>query len=519
MKYHILTLFPEMIEQGLHTSILGRAINNGYISLETTNIRDFSANKFNRVDDYPYGGGAGMVMEAEPVFRAYQSVAEKIGKKPRTVYLTPQGKVLNQTMVEELALEDDLVLLCGHYEGIDDRVLQEVVTDYISIGDYVLTGGELGAMVLVDAVSRFVPGVLSNEESSQFESLQDNLLEYPHYTRPETWHEKKVPEVLLSGDHKKIEAWRHEASLVRTAERRPDLLENAFQISCACNEKEESSAWAHDLLAGMTRYGVSLDLGRKKIRKQKNLFDDHDLLILQLPGTLEEGMKAKSEYIRSFAGKETPLVFLCPDGFSEEEEKLEEQLEKNGFRLVARLTGIPSADGLQRFSFALRSLLYSGEWKVKKYLHLRMHYSIIYLVVSKEMVRCCKKALRTSRVKKGDKEMNDIIKKIEDAQLKAEAPEFRVGDTVKVYGKIKEGNRERIQVFEGVVLKRQGGGSKETFTVRKSSNGVGVEKIWPVHSPNVEKVEVIRRGKVRRAKLNYLRDRVGKAAKVKELVK
>ena len=222
--------------------------------------------------------------------------------------------------------------------------------------------------VLVDAVSRFVPGVLSNEESSQFESLQDNLLEYPHYTRPETWHEKKVPEVLLSGDHKKIEAWRHEASLVRTAERRPDLLENAFQISCACNEKEESSAWAHDLLAGMTRYGVSLDLGRKKIRKQKNLFDDHDLLILQLPGTLEEGMKAKSEYIRSFAGKETPLVFLCPDGFSEEEEKLEEQLEKNGFRLVARLTGIPSADGLQRFSFALRSLLYSGEWKVKKIL-------------------------------------------------------------------------------------------------------------------------------------------------------
>lgn len=280
-------------------------------------------------------------------------------------------------MVEELALEDDLVLLCGHYEGIDDRVLQEVVTDYISIGDYVLTGGELGAMVLVDAVSRFVPGVLSNEESSQFESLQDNLLEYPHYTRPETWHEKKVPEVLLSGDHKKIEAWRHEASLVRTAERRPDLLENAFQISCACNEKEESSAWAHDLLAGMTRYGVSLDLGRKKIRKQKNLFDDHDLLILQLPGTLEEGMKAKSEYIRSFAGKETPLVFLCPAGFSEEEEKLEEQLEKNGFRLVARLTGIPSADGLQRFSFALRSLLYSGEWKVKKYLHLRMHYSIM----------------------------------------------------------------------------------------------------------------------------------------------
>lgn len=368
MKYHILTLFPEMIEQGLHTSILGRAMNNGFISLETTNIRDFSANKFNRVDDYPYGGGAGMVMEAEPVFRAYQSVVEKIGRKPRTVYLTPQGKVLNQTMVEELALEEDLVLLCGHYEGIDDRVLQEVVTDYISIGDYVLTGGELGAMVLVDAVSRFVPGVLSNEESSQFESLQDNLLEYPHYTRPETWHDKKVPEVLLSGDHKKIEAWRHEASLVRTAERRPDLLENAFRIFCACREKDGASAWAHELLDGMTRYGVSLDLGRKKIRKQKNMFDEHDLLILQLPGMLEEGMTSPGEYVRNFTGKETPLVLLCPEGFSEAEEKMEEQLAQNGFRLVARLTGTPSSDALQRFSFSLRSLLYSGEWKVKKIL-------------------------------------------------------------------------------------------------------------------------------------------------------
>ena len=373
MNYHVMTLFPDMITNAMSESITGRALKAGYLALEAVNIRDFADNKHNRVDDYPYGGGAGMVMQAEPVYRCYEDIMTRIREQggsaaAKVIYLTPQGKVLNQTMVEELALEDDLVLLCGHYEGIDDRVLQEVVTDYISIGDYVLTGGELGAMVLVDAVSRFVPGVLSNEESSQFESLQDNLLEYPHYTRPETWHEKKVPEVLLSGDHKKIEAWRHEASLVRTAERRPDLLENAFQISCACNEKEESSAWAHDLLAGMTRYGVSLDLGRKKIRKQKNLFDDHDLLILQLPGTLEEGMKAKSEYIRSFAGKETPLVFLCPAGFSEEEEKLEEQLEKNGFRLVARLTGIPSADGLQRFSFALRSLLYSGEWKVKKIL-------------------------------------------------------------------------------------------------------------------------------------------------------
>ncbi len=175
MNFHVLTLFSEMIEQGLHTSILGKAMEKGYITLETTNIRDFSANKYNRVDDYPYGGGAGMVMEAEPVYRACKSVEEKIGKSARTVYLTPQGRVLNQTIVEELAMEEDLILLCGHYEGIDERVLEEVVTDYISIGDYVLTGGELGAMVLIDAVSRFVPGVLSNEESSQFESLQDNL--------------------------------------------------------------------------------------------------------------------------------------------------------------------------------------------------------------------------------------------------------------------------------------------------------------------------------------------------------
>ena len=227
MKYHILTLFPEMIEQGLHTSILGRAINNGYISLETTNIRDFSANKFNRVDDYPYGGGAGMVMEAEPVFRAYQSVAEKIGKKPRTVYLTPQGSTFSQPMAEEFAKEQDLVFLCGHYEGIDERVLEEIVTDYVSIGDYVLTGGELPAMVRMDAISRLVPGVLHNEASAEFESFQGNLLEHPHYSRPEVWHEKRVPEVLLSGHHAKIEKWRREQSVIRTAERRPDLLEKA----------------------------------------------------------------------------------------------------------------------------------------------------------------------------------------------------------------------------------------------------------------------------------------------------
>ena len=227
MKYHILTLFPEMIEQGLHTSILGRAINNGYISLETTNIREFSANKFNRVDDYPYGGGAGMLMQAEPVYLAYQSVEEKIGYKPRVVFLTPQGKVFNQEMAKDFAREKDLVFLCGHYEGIDERVLEEIVTDYVSIGDYVLTGGELPAMVMMDSISRMVPGVLTNQESGETESFSGSLLEYPQYSRPETWHGKQVPPVLLSGHHANVDAWRREQSVYRTAKWRPDLLKKA----------------------------------------------------------------------------------------------------------------------------------------------------------------------------------------------------------------------------------------------------------------------------------------------------
>ena len=210
MKYHVLTLFPEMIENTVNTSITGRALKSGKISLHTVNIRDFADNKHMRVDDYPYGGGAGMVMQAEPVFRAYESVrkesqAARQGKKPRCIYLTPQGQVFRQTVVEELAMEEELIFLCGHYEGIDERVLEEVVTDYVSIGDYVLTGGELAASVMIDAISRFVPGVLNNEESSQFESMQDNLLEYPHYTGLGRVNGKKVPKVLLTGDHSKID--------------------------------------------------------------------------------------------------------------------------------------------------------------------------------------------------------------------------------------------------------------------------------------------------------------------------
>ena len=266
MNFYILTLFPDMVMNGLHTSIIGRAVEKGLLSIEAVNIRDYAFNKHQSVDDYPYGGGAGMLMQAEPVYLAYESVAERIlqrkstdkmqnqkddtggetcsrgdgfteekrEKQIRVVYLSPQGDVFTQKMAEELAQEEDLVLLCGHYEGIDERVLEEIVTDYVSIGDYVLTGGELPAMVMVDTISRLVPGVLHNDVSAEFESFQDNLLEYPQYSRPEEWHGKKVPQVLLSGHHANIEKWRREQSILRTRERRPDLLEQ-----CELTEKEK----------------------------------------------------------------------------------------------------------------------------------------------------------------------------------------------------------------------------------------------------------------------------------------
>lgn len=278
MNFHILTLFPEMIEQGLNTSITGRAISNGLLSIEAVNIRDYAFNKHQSVDDYPYGGGAGMLMQAEPVYLAYEAVRKKIAerkpaeaeteteepaeaeqleekpvtgseeepvkeKKLRVVYLSPQGDVFSQGMAEELAKEEDLVLLCGHYEGIDERVLEEIVTDYVSIGDYVLTGGELPAMVMVDAISRLVPGVLHNNVSAEFESFQDNLLEYPQYSRPEEWHGKKVPPVLMSGHHANIEKWRREQSILRTYERRPDLLEKS-------NLTEKEKKWLKDQING-----------------------------------------------------------------------------------------------------------------------------------------------------------------------------------------------------------------------------------------------------------------------------
>ena len=227
MHFHILTLFPEMVTGTLNTSITGRAMEKGLIRVDAVNIRDYSKDKHNHVDDAPYGGGAGMVMQPGPVFDAYEALAARLGKRPRVLYMTPQGRVFNQDIARELAQEEDLVFLCGHYEGIDERVLEMIVTDHISIGDYVLTGGELPAMVMIDCISRLIPGVLNNDVSAEFESFHDNLLEYPQYTRPESFMGRRVPEVLLSGHHKNIGQWRRQKAIERTLKERPDLLEQA----------------------------------------------------------------------------------------------------------------------------------------------------------------------------------------------------------------------------------------------------------------------------------------------------
>lgn len=223
MKFNILTLFPDMIKQGLSHSIIGKAQKNKFIELNCVNIRDFSNNKHRHVDDTPYGGGVGMLMQAQPIYDAWKSL-KQIDTK--VIYMTPQGKVFNQQMAKELSKEENLIILCGHYEGVDERIIEEIVTDEISIGDFVLTGGEIGAMVLIDAISRLIPGVLGKEQSFQDESFSNNLLEYPQYTKPPIFMNRKVPEVLLSGHHANISKWRCEQSLIRTHNKRIDLITN-----------------------------------------------------------------------------------------------------------------------------------------------------------------------------------------------------------------------------------------------------------------------------------------------------
>lgn len=275
--------------QGLSTSILGRAAEKGMLSIEAINIRDYTLDKHKKVDDYPYGGGAGMLMQAQPVYDAWKSVVNRAGERTRdaneqakqpeeesaragqsgadthirTVYLTPQGTTFTQSMAKELAQEEELIFLCGHYEGIDERVLEEIVTDYVSIGDYVLTGGELPAMVMVDAIARMVPGVLNNEVSGVTESFEGNLLEYPQYSRPEEWMGKRVPGVLLSGNQKKIDAWRLEEAVKRTKKRRPDLYQRYERLQ-SCLETLKKQKLLHmdmiELIArGQARFVYAKD--------------------------------------------------------------------------------------------------------------------------------------------------------------------------------------------------------------------------------------------------------------------
>ncbi|MFR8869101.1 tRNA (guanosine(37)-N1)-methyltransferase TrmD [Paraclostridium sordellii] len=228
MRFHIMTLFPEIFNSYMSESIMKRAVEKGIIEVNIYNIRDFSTNKHKKVDDYPFGGGAGMVMTPQPIYDTYKYIVDKFNiEEPRVIYLTPKGKVYNQEIATDMSSYEDIILLCGHYEGIDQRIIDSIVTDEISIGDYVLTGGELPALILIDSISRLIPGVLNQNESFEEESFKDNLLEYPHYTRPREFMGMEVPEVLLSGNHKKIDEWRHDKSIEITKERRPDLYKKA----------------------------------------------------------------------------------------------------------------------------------------------------------------------------------------------------------------------------------------------------------------------------------------------------
>jgi len=245
MRMDVLTLFPEMFEGVFNSSILGKAQEKGIVQLRAHNFREHANNKHNTVDDYPYGGGGGMVLKAEPIFSAVESLIEENAPKPRVILMCPQGERYSQAKAEELAKEEHLIFICGHYEGYDERIREFLVTDELSVGDYVLTGGELPAMTIIDSVARLLPGVLGNETSAVTDSFSTGLLEYPHYTRPADFRGMKVPDILLSGHHANVEAWRKQQSLRRTLERRPDLLEHV-----ELNKKEKK--WLQDILNEQT---------------------------------------------------------------------------------------------------------------------------------------------------------------------------------------------------------------------------------------------------------------------------
>lgn len=303
MKFHVMTLFPEMIMQGMNTSITGRAMEQNLIGVNAVNIRDYARDKHHKVDDYTYGGGAGMLMQAQPVYDAWESITG--GKKVRCVYMTPQGKTFTQSMAREFAKEEELILLCGHYEGIDERVLDEIVTDRVSIGDYVLTGGELPAMIVMDAVSRLIPGVLNNEASAQTESFHNDLLEYPQYSRPEEWHGKIVPDVLLSGNHKNICAWRLEESKKRTFSYRPDLYEKYLIKERLFKQLSRNKRNHIHLMENLTR-----GLVRVEYEKGKNCLlynEEHRLVFMHAENA------STAQKLLEYIPKEALRIYTCEE--------------------------------------------------------------------------------------------------------------------------------------------------------------------------------------------------------------
>lgn len=300
MNFHVLTLFPNLVTAGLSGSMIGRALEKGSIRINAVNIRDFTEDKHKKTDDYIYGGGAGLLLQAQPVYDAYKSVLAGIGagRKVRTIYLTPQGRTFHQGMAQELAQEEDLIFLCGHYEGVDERVLEQVVTDYVSLGDFVLTGGEPAAVVMIDAIARLVPGVLHNGDSVMEESFSGYLLEYPQYTRPEVWKGERVPEALLSGDHKRIREWRRQKAEERTRLYRPDLYA-AYEALMQCRR---------DLLQNKLHH---MDMAELICReKAELLYHDGEgtLLRERKSGTLMITVKSKE------AGERILDAFLAQDG-------------------------------------------------------------------------------------------------------------------------------------------------------------------------------------------------------------
>ena len=301
MQFDILTLFPEIFPNVLETSILGRAVKNQLLSFKYTNIRNYSKDKHNRVDDYPYGGGCGMVMQPGPIYDAYKDVVSNCEEKPLTVFLSPRGRTFNQEIAKEMVKSNHVVLVCGHYEGIDQRVIDEIADYELSVGDFVLTGGELGAMIVCDAVSRLVPGVLSEEESFTGESHYNSLLEYPQYTRPPIWNNMEVPSVLLRGNQQEIDSWRLEQSLIKTETVRPDLLSNSSRVPYCVRKSKDSDFFKLIAFSDSDNRDEIYKLRRKIARK----FANQGFSFTEISTVFTDKQK-----LQDFLSEETSLIII-----------------------------------------------------------------------------------------------------------------------------------------------------------------------------------------------------------------